>query len=98
MEVASVMNNSADSSDSEEVISISPYPQEQELGDHKSINNYPRMQCIKCNSYIQSSYSGEWVACQCGSNYIDSTEYYTRMGGLDMVEVNPYGQPYDDIQ
>lgn len=42
-----------------------------------------RIQCKACNKVIFSSYSGEWVKCDCKKDfiYIDQTEFYIRMGG-----------------
>lgn len=62
-------------------------------------NKYPRVKCLDCNTGIGSSYSGEWVACPCFYSsdentgiYIDSTDYYTRMGGnSNYVEVMEEG-------
>lgn len=92
--------------------------------------NYPKIQCNNCRDIIQSSYSGEWVACSCflatsqvvdnlfisiyGSGkgmsdsdihlakcglteqygkgvYIDSTDYYTRIGGRGYTDIPKEG-------
>lgn len=50
--------------------------------------NPSKIQCLSCLEIIFSKYPGQWVACKCFKNevgnvgcYIDSTEYYTRVGG-----------------
>ena len=40
-----------------------------------------KLKCIFCNTTIKSSYSGEFVACECDKCYIDETHNYYRTGG-----------------
>lgn len=37
--------------------------------------------CLKCATIIFSTYSGEFVRCECGACFVDETEYYHRLGG-----------------
>ena len=46
-----------------------------------SLKNTIEIICLKCNTIIFSCYSGEFVSCNCGSCYIDQTDYYCRIGG-----------------
>jgi hypothetical protein len=47
--------------------------------ENKKFTPHP-YQCQDCNDIIQSTHSGEWVACKCGKSFVDETEYYVRVG------------------
>ena len=38
-------------------------------------------ECGECGGKMQSTYPGEFSACECGKSFVDQTRYYTRFGG-----------------
>jgi len=38
-------------------------------------------ECQECKGKMHSTYSGEYVRCNCGKSFVDETEYYARLGG-----------------
>ena len=38
-------------------------------------------ECGECGGKMQSTYPGEFSACECGKSFVDETRYYTRLGG-----------------
>ena len=39
-------------------------------------------QCESCDTILQSSFPGEFVACECGHSFVDQHDFYSRYGGL----------------
>ena len=40
-----------------------------------------KIKCLKCNDIIEGDRHGTLISCNCGSCYIDETQYYYRIGG-----------------
>ena len=44
------------------------------------LKDFDVFKCKTCSDLMYSKYPGHFCTCSCG-NFIDQTEYYTRMGG-----------------
>ncbi len=49
--------------------------------------------CEECGDWLQSSYPGEFVACDCGASFVDQTQHYSRYGG----SVMPYEPDAEEL-
>ena len=45
--------------------------------------------CNLCQSPISSSYSGQFVQCECGVSFVDQTSHYMRAGGHTVLDYRP---------